>query len=81
MAKATIEFDLEKPEDSAEFTRVTKALDMALALWDMDQHLRAETKYAPDDTPEEVVDALYKTRDKLHEILNSYSIDLDQILK
>jgi hypothetical protein len=35
----------------------------------MDQHLRSETKYAPDTMPDEVYKALSETREKLHQIL------------
>jgi len=81
MAKAILEFNLDELEDESAHMRCVKAKDMALALWDMDQHLRAQTKYAPDSMPGEVYDALQETRDKLHEIMNSYNIDLDELLK
>jgi hypothetical protein len=81
MAKATLEFDLEKPEDLEEFKRVTKALDMAIALWDIDQYLRAQTKYAPDSMPQEAYDALDQAREKFYQILNERNINMDEILK
>jgi len=81
MAKAILEFNLDEFEDESAHMRCVKAKDMALALWDLDQHLRAQTKYAPDSMPEEVYDALQETRDKLHEIMNSYNISLDELLK
>jgi hypothetical protein len=43
----------------------------------MDQYLRAQTKYAPDDMPEEVYEALTKTREKLHQILGENSVDFN----
>lgn len=81
MAKAILEFNLDEFEDESAHMRCIKAKDMALALWDLDQHLRAQTKYAPDSMPGEVYDALQETRDKLYEIMNSYNIDLDELLK
>jgi len=81
MAKAILEFNLDEFEDESAHMRCVKAKDMALALWDLDQHLRAQTKYAPDSMPGEVYDALQETRDKLYEIMNSYNIDLDELLK
>ena len=81
MAKAILEFNLDEFEDETAHMRCVKAKDMALALWDLDQHLRAQTKYAPDSMPGEVYDALQETRDKLYEIMNSYNIDLDELLK
>ena len=79
--KATLEFNLDEFEDESAHMRCVKAKDLSLALWDMDQHLRAKTKYAPDSMPEEVYDALQETRDKLHEIMSEYNIDLDELLK
>ena len=80
MAKAILEFDLTNPDDVTEYKRVNKALDMAIALWDIEQYLRAETKYAPDSMPQEVYDALDKVRDKYYEIINEHNISIDEIL-
>jgi hypothetical protein len=41
----------------------------------MDQYLRSQTKYAPDDMPEEVYKALDETRTKLHELLSENGVD------
>ena len=79
--KAILEFDLADSYDKMDHLRAIKALDMASALWDMDQYLRSQTKYAPDSMPSEVCDALIETRDKLHEIMNDHSIDLDELLR
>ena len=80
MAKAILEFDLTNPDDVTDYKRVNKALDMAIALWDIEQYLRAETKYAPDSMPQEVYDALDKVRDKYYEIINEHNISIDEIL-
>ena len=44
--KATIEFNL--PEDNNEFTLMSNASKWYSLAWELDQHLRAQTKYAPD---------------------------------
>lgn len=80
MAKGILEFDLNEPDDVQAHKRAIKALDMALVLWDIDQYLRAQTKYAPDSMPEEVYDALEKTREKFYDILRDHNIDIDEIL-
>jgi hypothetical protein len=80
MAKATLEFDLDDPSDKEAHLRAVKALDLAITLWDMDQYLRAQTKYAPDSMPSEVYDALQEARDKLYEIMCSRNIDLDELM-
>lgn len=79
--KAILEFNLDDETDDASYLQCVKAKDMACALWDIDQHLRGETKYAPDSMPQEVYDALVKVREDIREILNSYNIDLDELVK
>ena len=54
--------------------RAVKATDMALALWDIDQMLRAEYKYKDNE-------AAYGLREKMREILSGYDIDLDKIIE
>lgn len=80
MAKAILEFDLNDHEDQATHLRAIKALDMALCLWDIDQYLRAQTKYAPDSMPEEVYEALNKAREEFYRILNDHDVNLDKLL-
>ena len=76
--KATLEFDLDEGQDKTAHLRCVKAVNMAIALCDMDQYLRGLIKYG------ELDDAVYKTleetRDKLREIMSENSIDLDELL-
>jgi|LauGreDrversion4_2_1035121.scaffolds.fasta_scaffold1443320_2 hypothetical protein len=81
MAKAILEFDLNEPDDVEAHKRAVKSLDMAIALWDIDQYLRAQTKYAPDSMPQEAYDALSEAREKFYQILNERNINMDEILK
>lgn len=78
--KGTLEFNLDEPEDEIAYMRCVKAKDMALALWDVDQYLRAKTKYAPDSMSPEVYESLLETRDKLREIMSDNNIDLDELM-
>jgi len=79
MAKAILEFDLSNPDDTTDYKRVNKALDMAIALWDIDQYLRAETKYNEELT-QDAYDALATAREKFYQILNERGINIDEIL-
>lgn len=81
MAKAILEYDLTDPDDVIEYNRVNKVLDLALAIWDIDNFLRSKTKYAPDNMPQEKYEAYNEVREELYEILNKYSINMDNILK
>ena len=78
--KAVIEFDLNDPDDSKSHLRCVKSLDMMLTLWEMDQHLRSITKYAPDTTSQETYDALIKVREKLHEVMNDNGLTFDNFI-
>jgi hypothetical protein len=80
MAKGILEFDLNEPDEVMAHMRCVKSLDLSLALWDMDEYLRSETKYAPDTMSSEVYGALQDARNKLHEIMSKHSIDLDELI-
>jgi len=71
--EAILKFNL--PEENPEFRLAVNASKWYSVVWDIDQHLRSETKYAPDSMPEEVYEALIKTREKLREIMSDNSVD------
>ena len=72
--KGKLEFEL--PEESEDFFLASNAQRYHTALFDLDQHLRSQVKYAPDDADDKVIDALEQVRDKLHEIVREYNIEL-----
>jgi hypothetical protein len=77
--KATLEFDFDK-EDSDDRANLEDALNGSnrkRLAWDLDQHLRAKTKYASDDDNPEVVEALYDLRKHFHEMLGEAYLSLD----
>ena len=73
--KAILEFDL--PDDHDEFLKVSRASDLYLAIWDLDQWLRSQTKYAPDDMSEDSYKAYQDCRDKLRQLLNEYNVNFE----
>lgn len=79
MAKATLEFDLNDPEDALQHTRMMKSLDMALVLWDIDQYLRTRLKYE-DSISDDEYKAVDAAREKLYELMNQRSVSLDDLL-
>jgi len=72
--KVTLEFEL--PDEQSDFDSAMNGYKWELAVWDMNQYLRSVTKYAPDETSAEVVEALDKARDKLFNILNDYNLEI-----
>jgi len=75
--KAVLEFDL--PEDKQEFTLATNGLNFWQVLWELDQILRAKTKYAPDDLPQDKYDAYEEVRDKLRELMSENHLNFDMV--
>jgi len=73
--KATLEFNL--PDDQDDFKLANNALNWYLVCWDLDQELRAKTKYAPDDLPQDKYDAYEEIRDLLREYMSNRDISFD----
>jgi hypothetical protein len=78
MAEAILKFDLNDSDDTRAHLRAIKALDMALALWDMDGYLRTKIKYGELD--DKTYNALQETRDELRGIMQKHSVDLDELI-
>ena len=75
--KAILEFNL--PDDQEEFDLATSGLKFWSVLWELDQDLRAKTKYAPDDLPQDKYDAYEEIRDKLRELMSENNISFDMV--
>ena len=75
MPIATLTFNL--PEEQSEFRAAVNAQSWAALAWELDQHLRSEVKYASDDTPEAVTDALQKVREFLREQMAENSLSFE----
>ena len=76
--KATLEFNL--PEDQQEFNLATKGSNWWNVCWDMDQWLRAQYKYMPDEKySKDKYDAYVEARDKLFELMRENGVSLDDV--
>jgi len=75
--KAILEFNL--PEDQPEFNNAIKGGDWKHVCWEMNQYLRRNTKYAPDDTNEEVLEALKDAREFLNNLMIDNNVDLNEV--
>lgn len=76
--KATLEFNL--PEDQQEFNLATKGSNWWNVCWDMDQWLRAQYKYMPDEKySKDKYDAYVEARDKLFELMSENGVSLDDV--
>jgi len=75
--KAILEFNL--PEDQQDFELATKGMKFWSILWDLDQSLRAKTKYASDDLPQDKYDAYQEIRNELRELMSENMISFDMV--
>lgn len=71
MVKAILEFDLSEEEDRIAHLRACQALELALALNDISERVRATDKY----------DAKPMTREEFYDILSNRDINLSSILR
>lgn len=76
--KAVLEFDLNDSEDVRAHKRCVKALDMAMALHEILNHFRNELKYG--DLTGEAYAAMEKCQANVIEILDSNSVDVDELI-
>ena len=66
--KAILEFNL--PEDQPDFDLAVNGVKAQATLWEMDQWLRAQYKYMPDDEySKDKYETFEKCRDHLREIM------------
>ena len=75
--KAILEFNL--PDDQQDFDLATSGLKFWSVLCDLDQSLRAKTKYASDDLPQEKYDAYQEIRDELRELMSDNNLNFDMV--
>ena len=75
--KAILEFNL--PDDQQEFDLANSGMKFWSVLWELDQSLRAKTKYAPDSLPQDKYDAYQEIRNELHELMSNNNLDFDMV--
>lgn len=75
--KASLEFNLDDPEDSMAHLRCVKALDLCLVLWDLLASMRSTIKYSDDDAAVKVAEV---ARTQLLELMDKHGIVLDDLI-
>lgn len=73
--KAILEFNLS--EERTQFDEAINGFKWASLVYDIDTYLRANTKYASDDMPDEVYKALQGVRDYLHEEMTNMGLQFE----
>ena len=80
MSTATLTFDLSDSDDRFEFNRATKALDMAMALWELDMNgYRKFTKYneRQEGAYQEGIEEVFKY---IRELLDEHQINVEDLI-
>lgn len=81
MAKAILKYNLADSDDSVEFERATKALDMALVLWEIaynaKKKLYNEIEFDKIESPYEAIDKFYE---KFWQEMNDHGINIDKLV-
>jgi hypothetical protein len=74
--KATLEYNL--PEERPEFELAVNGAKMQLVLWEMDQWLRVQYKYMPDNEySKDKYETYEKCRDKLRDLMLENGVDIN----
>lgn len=82
MATAKLIFDLSDPDDAMEFRRVSKSIDMAMAIWEVTYNLRKqiERELESKDADDSSYDLLHEIFEKIHAVFNDHSINIDDLI-
>jgi len=80
MAKGILEYDLNEPGDIMAHKRATKALDLALALWDITHNTKKSLEWSFEGKEIDKYDALDMVYEKIYEILEEHNIKLDDLI-
>jgi hypothetical protein len=76
--KATLEFDLNEPEDRTEHLRCVKALDMACVLFEIQRNVRK--RMTTSNTPEEYEEGVEDTLNFINELIEEHGIIIDDLI-
>ena len=76
--KATLEFNLDEPEDKQAHLRCVKSLDLVLFIFNIEGKLRGKIKHGNLSDCE--YDAIDKFRDEFYEELNSMGLNIDELI-
>ncbi len=65
--------------DKHEHLMALHGIDLMLALWDLDQWLRSQIKYNPDQLGGHELNALETAREQLRECMAKYNVSLEML--
>lgn len=77
--ESTIKFNLHDPESRLDHLRCTKALDMAIALWEIQFNLKREFEHK--DMSDESWDKVEEVFERINEILEIHDVRVDKLVQ
>lgn len=81
MAKATLEYDLNDPDDIMAHLRAVKSLDMALVLWEMSYNAKKGIQYQIEgQNITDPYEAVNKVFEKLWEEMNERGVNPEELI-
>lgn len=80
MAKATLEFDLNDPDDVIIHKRMVKSLDMSMALWDITHNTKKGLEWSLENKDLDKYEVLELVYEKIYEILDQHNINTDELI-
>ena len=80
MAEAVLKFDLNDMDDKIAHLRAVKSLDMALALWSIVHNTKKSLEWSFEGKEIDKYEALELVYEKIHEILEEYNINTDELI-
>ena len=80
MAKGILEYDLNEPDDIMAHKRATKALDLALALWDITHNTKKSIEWSLEGKELDKYEVLDLVYERIYEILEDHNIKLDDLI-
>jgi hypothetical protein len=77
--KATLEFNLDEPDEEMAYQRCIKSKDMAMALWEITHNTKKNLEYRLESTADKF-ETLELVFDKIYEILKDNNINTEQLI-
>ena len=81
MAKATLTYDLNDPDDRIEHLRAVKATDMALVIWDFVYNSKKGMEYQIEEYKYDAYQVLDKMLEIFRDELADHGIVIDDLVK
>ena len=83
--KATFEFDMNEPEDKSDHKRMSKALDMALVLWELKHNAQKKIydsfDYMEEDKPKTAYEGVEIVFEMLHQLMEDHGLNMDDLIQ